>query len=237
VTIHFDEHNEQLLRDTLVEGEEFFNRIVPRPKEFDEGEKWYMWNVDNWGTKWDSEPHNVIWGEGSVTFSLSTAWSPPIAFYRALVDMGYDVVAYYLEEGMCFCGEFDNGADDYIEYSDMSLEDMESLLPDWVNDEWGIIDRKRDDEQWERDEAHNDWLSELERTEWIDGKVKPIHEGMYEVKTKDLNFPYYRQFKDGAWDTLCLGGDENPTVWRGITEEQHMDIVLDELNEHLKDLE
>jgi hypothetical protein len=119
----------------------------------------------------------------------------------------------------------------------MSLDDMRNDLPIWAEDEWGLISRREDDEQWERDEAHSEWLSELERTEWIDGKLKPVREGMYEVKTKDLNFPYYRQFKDGAWDTLCLGGDENPTEWRGITEEQHLDIVLDELNEHLKDIE
>ena len=54
---------------------------------------------------------------GTVSLVLDSAWSPPAPFYRTMLDLGYDVRAYYFEPGMAFCGRFTNEGDD--EYQEM----------------------------------------------------------------------------------------------------------------------
>ena len=81
---------------------------------------WYLWRLQNWGTKWDIgckdgyglEPTRVD-NELSVTFD--SAWSPPLGFYERLVVLGFDVQASYFERGMGFAGTWDNGIEDYYQ--------------------------------------------------------------------------------------------------------------------------
>ena len=81
---------------------------------------WYLWRLQNWGTKWDIgckdgyglEPTRVD-NELSITFD--SAWSPPLGFYERLVVLGFDVQASYFEPGMSFAGTWHNGKDNYYE--------------------------------------------------------------------------------------------------------------------------
>ena len=81
---------------------------------------WYLWRLQNWGTKWDIgckdgfglEPTRVD-NELNVTFD--SAWSPPLGFYERLVVLGFDVQASYFEPGMSFAGIWHNGKDEFYE--------------------------------------------------------------------------------------------------------------------------
>jgi len=105
----------------------FFNALFPRPVE--EEENWYGWNVNNWGTKWDTGVNIIDQSDNEIVLSFDTAWSPPIGFYAALEEMGYEVDAFYYEPGMCFAGRYMDGTDDYYEYSGMNSEEVKELLP------------------------------------------------------------------------------------------------------------
>jgi len=97
-----------------------------------EGENWYNWQINNWGTKWDigaemgtdrEEYHGLKATRvgNEVSCSFDSAWSPPIGLYDKLVELGYDVKASYWEPGMAFCGIWNDGADNYVEYNDKDM--------------------------------------------------------------------------------------------------------------------
>ena len=76
---------------------------------------WYQWRTRNWGTKWNvgKDDWSVITEEEVgdrkvVTLSLTTAWSPPIAWLRAVAAKYFDRPVHFrlafLEEGNCFSG-------------------------------------------------------------------------------------------------------------------------------------
>jgi len=76
---------------------------------------WYDYCVAEWGTKWDAktidsdEPYEI---EGNaVTIYFDTAWSPPMGIYHALEDMGFNIEATYIEQGMGYIGFYRNGLD------------------------------------------------------------------------------------------------------------------------------
>jgi hypothetical protein len=64
-----------------------FECAVPYPPEWDEAQRqqcWYQFNTTNWGTKW---PASDVYAEVegcSVTYSFSTAWSPPLEWLKTL---------------------------------------------------------------------------------------------------------------------------------------------------------
>ena len=108
---------------------------------------WYLWRLQNWGTKWDIgckdgyglEPTRVD-NELSITFD--SAWSPPLGFYERLVVLGFDVQASYFEPGMGFAGTWDNGTDDFYEgtmedFPEALVDefDMQQFYPEEVEDE------------------------------------------------------------------------------------------------------
>jgi hypothetical protein len=131
-------------------GENFFNELVPRPES--ENENWYNWNVSNWGTKWDVEPIITEDTGFTITLSFDSAWAPPIEFCNKLVELGFNVLAYYNEEGMCFAGIFDNGSDDYYEYSDMNSAEVSDTLPSDLDEMFGISQNMA---EWECDNEEN----------------------------------------------------------------------------------
>ena len=230
--------NEELLKklqDAVQENKELFNQFVPIPES--EKDNWYSWNCENWGTKWDSEPHNIDWDDDTVSFSMDTAWSPPVEFYRKMEELGYHVEAYYHEEGMGFVGYYEDGHDDYYDYSGMSADELEDVLPGWAEDEFGIIERMRDDEEYREEEEWAEYLADLERTDWYPVKTKPFHVGRYEVTTESWPYPQYCNWTGKKWERW--EGDIQIRVekWRGITEEQHMYIALDKLNEEINNLD
>jgi len=76
---------------------------------------WYSFCIGEWGTKWDmnnqyeDEPYTI---EGNrVTMVFDTAWSPPMEIYYALEEMGFEVEATYVEQGVGYIGYYSNGED------------------------------------------------------------------------------------------------------------------------------
>jgi hypothetical protein len=119
------------------EGKNWFDFFLPTPKELEEN-GWYEWNVDNWGTKWNSDAQDWSINEdlSTVSFWFDSAWAPPTKLYRFITETtDFDVFAEYSEEGMGFVGRFDEGEEEYYEYEYddlMSLEDIpEDLLENW----------------------------------------------------------------------------------------------------------
>lgn len=102
---------------------------------------WYEYRLNNWGTKWDfgidkspfagaSKP-DVSEDGKSVKVEFDSAWSPPTAFYQHLITLGYDVYATYWEPGMAFCGIWDNGCENYIDYGSDTTKIPKELWDDY----------------------------------------------------------------------------------------------------------
>ena len=87
---------------------------------------WYDYSIAEWGTKWDARnaeedvPYLI---EGNqVTIFFDTAWSPPMGIYHALEDMGFELEATYVEQGVGFIGYYKDGVD--------TCEEMKEIRPD-----------------------------------------------------------------------------------------------------------
>ena len=124
------------------------NHYIPQPEGLGDG--WYDWNVRNWGTKWDfgkdEYTEAAVIEDNKVVISFNTAWSPPVEFYDKLQKMKFMVYATYWEPGLAFCGIYDNGVDDCINYA--GKED----IPDELWDEYGMADFFEDEEEFEDEE-------------------------------------------------------------------------------------
>ena len=116
---------------------------------------WYDWCVNEWGTKWDvgDEGSATINEDGSLTASFNSAWAPPIEAYRVLEDLGFEIKAYYFEGGMMFAGIYEDGDDDYYEVGSMNSSEAFDLLPEDLNEMFGISDSM---EQYEAEEADDE---------------------------------------------------------------------------------
>ena len=221
VKISFDSENESELRDAIDSDKDLFSQFHPMP-ETEDKDAWYGWNIANWGTKWDAAPFDIEWEDDCVNFRLETAWSPPIHFYEKMEELGYDIEAYYLEEGMAFCGQYMDGNDDYYEYGGMSADDIENEIS-WAEEQFGLVSMQRDREAEEEDDGEGvvyepDQYDESEKTDWFKGKLKPVHAGLYEVKTKEWPFPHTMEWTEKGW---CLRDTKTTpstkvTDWRGL---------------------
>lgn len=116
------------IAEGLAEGKELFSLVYPKP---DDIEDWYSWNVNSWGTKWDTNAEIVEVTGDSISLSFDTAWAPPIAFYDKLVELGFEVNATFFESGMMFVGEYVDG-----EVSEWDLDSKE--IPDHLMELWNI---------------------------------------------------------------------------------------------------
>lgn len=80
------------LTEYLKENGLSFEKIKPTPPEMLEGDGWYGWRVENWGTKWDlteEEQRNVadkLVREHNVAL-FCTPYSPPSLVIVALSEM------------------------------------------------------------------------------------------------------------------------------------------------------
>lgn len=116
---------------------------------------WYDWQVANWGTKWDVSgdgyPAQDI--EGGLMLTFDSAWAPPIGAYEKLLEMGFKVYATYYEPGMAFAGIWDNGVDDYYEYSGMDSKQIAEELPPELDEAYGISESAA---EWEAEQAEEE---------------------------------------------------------------------------------
>ena len=104
---------------------------------------WYDFCVNRWGTKWDVELYDSVEPDAdgtSLTMSFDSAWSPPIGIYEALMEDGFSVDATYHEPGMCFCGRWQNGDDDFVDYSGCTSANAREVVGEYLDDEYGISD-------------------------------------------------------------------------------------------------
>ena len=218
---------------------ELFNMLRPRPPE--DEDNWYMWNCEYWGTKWDANVYDTDWlNDNTLKITMDTAWSPPIALYHFLFEEGYDVEAFYHEEGMAFCGRYDFGSDEYYEYGNLDSEGIRENIPTDIDELFGLSDRaeEREAEEAEEDEDEDDEDEEegpfttgyqYETTDWFDKDVKPVREGTYEVMTESWPFPQKCVWAAESWEHP---GGTPITQWRGITEWEHnMHAEMEKLKE------
>jgi hypothetical protein len=146
---HADPDELKKIRAAMGEGK-FFDSIIPLPevlrKDFKPEDAqanqlacgftdWYTFCTTEWGTKWDPSGQEYYFGdadgdEDEVTIAVrfETAWAPPVGIYRELLKRGFKVEAYWVEEGVGFCGCFVNGtATDYD--IPETAEEAERLIP------------------------------------------------------------------------------------------------------------
>ena len=83
------------------------------PKSGKSDDRWYHWNINNWGTKWDAYDFcgaDVEEEFGTATFEFNTAWGPAEGIYQYIVDHypDVDVSWFYDEPGMEIAGYLPN---------------------------------------------------------------------------------------------------------------------------------
>ena len=122
---------------------------------------WYDFQVANWGTKWDVDCSDVEVDDDGLGFSggFESAWSPPIQIAEALVEQGYEVTLYYYEPGMGFCGKYEDGVDDYYEYSGENSKTVRSAIGDELDDMFGISESMAEYEA-ENEEELTAWVKD-----------------------------------------------------------------------------
>lgn len=156
---------EELLNDELTTsyGDEAKQKAVNELKKEMQAKygysSWYDWQVANWGTKWDlCDVTATLAHEDTVLLHFDTAWSPPVEAYAKLEELGFSVLAYYYEPGMCFAGIYQDGNEDF--YSEWgNSREGKKILPQELDDTFGITEQQA---EWEEE---NGDLEEL--TEWI----------------------------------------------------------------------
>lgn len=158
-----------------IDDDELFNAFVPMPEELKGTEglagndreleakygasDWYSWAVGNWGTKWDASDAIINYKDDEcIELSFETAWSPPEGFYARLMDLGWDVDAYYYEPGMSFCGHWADGCDEAYEIPATS-EETRNTIPQDIDDMFAISESQAEYEEQENEEL-TEWLKE-----------------------------------------------------------------------------
>ena len=104
---------------------------------------WHVWRNTFWGTAWDvgGEDCSDDLDDGELLLTFDSAWSPPIAAYKIMLSMGFNVSAYYYEPDMHYAGIFEDGVDTlYDDWNDASIE-----LPAVLNDQLAIAAQESDD--------------------------------------------------------------------------------------------
>ena len=186
---HEDPAMIQRAADALQRGE-FLQEFIPCPKELTEtvsgslgdeyaqelnqfkmqlnqkyfgAKDWYDWNVSNWGTKWDvgCDGSTDVHPDGRMLHTyFDSAWSPPVAAYVKLEELGFKVNAMYYESGMCYAGAYGDGNDEEINLEGMSADDIENHYPE-IDEAFGISESIREYEaENQEDEELTEWIKE-----------------------------------------------------------------------------
>jgi len=118
-------------------------------------QSWYDFCVNEWGTKWDVGDRHGIFAESEHELSLTfeSAWAPPVPAYDKMLDLGFEIVAFYYEPGVAFVGKYDNGDDDCHEYSGENSQTVRDLIGEELDDMWGISESMAEYEEDQKDEV------------------------------------------------------------------------------------
>lgn len=116
---------------------------------------WYDYCVNEWGTKWDvGEVGGIAIDEtNSLTLNFDSAWSPPVAAYEKMLDLGFRITAYYYEPGMAYAGIWDNGDDACYEYGGLDSQGIRDEIPSELDEMFGISEYAEECERDEQDEV------------------------------------------------------------------------------------
>lgn len=183
---HEDPTKIRALADALDRGE-FCSHVIPTPKDLTdtvagsvpEGAErdaheaqmkrnlelyghtdWYSFQTGRWGTKWDvgGDSQADVADDGkSMTASFDSAWSPPTGVYEELCNQGYNVRAYYYEGGMAYAGIWEDGNDDYYELGGMTADQVESEIPNELDEMFCITETMR---EYEEPEPLTEWIKD-----------------------------------------------------------------------------
>lgn len=100
---------------------------------------WYEWSIHHWGTKWDVTADTCERvDENTVHLSFDSAWAPPIDAFRTLETLGFNVQAFYNEPGMCYCGIYENGVDESIEYGSATADTVREVVGERLDNYFAI---------------------------------------------------------------------------------------------------
>jgi len=88
-----------------------------------------------------------------LCMNFDSAWAPPIAAMEKFQDLGFRVKLIYWESGMCFCGIFDENGDDYMDYTDMTADELDKVINDEVDECMCIVENLR---EWEEENAEDE---------------------------------------------------------------------------------
>ena len=132
---------------------------------------WYDFCVNEWGTKWeigaDGNPAQDI--PGGLMLGFDSAWSPPIAAYEKLTEMGFRIRAMYYEPGMAFAGVWEEGQDDYYEYGGLDSKGIAETLPAELDEAFGI---SQSVSEWEQENAEDEENIDID----LDGGLSATNE-------------------------------------------------------------
>ena len=69
------------------------------PKSGKTDDRWYDWQINNWGTKWEPTDISVEQCDEELELTFNTAWSPPEDICRAIRNKYPDVsVSWFYDE-------------------------------------------------------------------------------------------------------------------------------------------
>ena len=132
---------------------------------------WYDFCVNEWGTKWeigaDGNPAQDI--PGGLMLGFDSAWSPPIAAYEKLLEMGFEIEAMYYEPGMAYAGVWEDGNDDYYEYGGLDSKGIAETLPAELDEAFGI---SQSVSEWEQENAEDEENIDID----LDGGLSATNE-------------------------------------------------------------
>jgi len=121
-------HKDEKMMEKLKQGiskNNLLNEFIPRD---DGNEQWHEWSIENWGTKWEVNIEKVKEQENDIEVSFESAWSPPLNFYKTMMEMGFEIKAAYLEIDMLLVGEFINGEHKHFKLCFETYEDLPEFI-------------------------------------------------------------------------------------------------------------
>ena len=135
-------------------------------------ETWYDFCCNEWGTKWDVGDSQGIQSHDpcELIVYFDSAWSPPIAFYQALENLGFTVYAQYYEPGCGYAGIYDEHGDNYYELTEMTSDEVRDAIPPELDDAFGISESMA---EWEEEDPVTEWYKEGVESTGLEPHKKP----------------------------------------------------------------